>query len=125
MYLTYEEYKQMGGTLEDAAFLPLERKSRYFVNAQAGGKTGERIRKLTELPEAVKDCIFDLIFLFSACSCKQISSESQTQGGTSESVTYATKTDEQINDEAENIVCDMFYGGGIGDLLYRGVCDAE
>ena len=121
VYLTYEEYKQMGGTLDDAAFFNAERKARQLINAQASGQTGERIGKLTELPQAVKDCTFDLISLYSAYPKKQVSSESQSQGGTSESVSYVTKTGEQISAEAEDIIFNCFYGGGIGGLLYRGL----
>lgn len=121
VYLTYEEYKQMGGTLDDAAFFNAERKARQLINAQASGQTGERIGKLTELPQAVKDCIFDLISLFSSYRSAQISSESQTQGGISESVSYVTKTNEQLAAEADDIIFNSFYGGGVGGLLYRGM----
>lgn len=123
VYLTYEEYKQMGGSLDNAAFNIAERKARQLINAQAGGQTGERIGKLTVLPQAVKDCTFDLISFMSANSAneKQVSSESQSQGGTSESVSYVTKTDEQITAEADEIIFNSFYGGGIGELLYRGI----
>lgn len=124
MYLEYDEYVNMRGTLEQSAFIPLERKARYLINSQAGGQTGERIGKLTELPQAVKDCMFDLIsFLYvNSAGEKQISSESQSQGGTSESYSYVTRTDEEITRQCSDIIEQCFYGGGIGGLLYRGAC---
>lgn len=123
MYLEYEEYKQMGGTLDSSAFSILERRAEYAVNSQAAGQTGERINELAELPQAVKDCIFDLIALFSvnAPGDKQVSSESQSQGGRSESISYVTKTNEEITAQSVDIIEQYFYGGGIGELLYRGV----
>lgn len=123
MYLTYTYYTEMGGTLDSSAFSIAERKARYLINAQAGGMTGERIKALAELPEAVKDCTFDLVGVISAntSSEKQISSESQSQGGKSESYSYEIKSDEDIAKECRKIIEDYFYGGGIGDLLYRGV----
>lgn len=121
VYLTYEEYRQMGGNLDNAAFNNAERKARQLINAQSGGQTGKRIGELTELPQAVKDCTFDLISAISQHPSRQISSESQTQGGTSESVTYVAKTDEQTAAEYDDIIFNSFYGGGIGELLYRGL----
>ena len=122
MYLTYNEYLQMGGTLDNATFNLAERKARYLINAQAGGQTGERIGKLAELPQTVKDCTFDLVSFLAVCSAdkRQISSESQSQGGASESVSYVTKTDEQITAECESIIYNDFHGGGVGNLLCRG-----
>lgn len=124
VYLTYEEYKAMGGILDDAAFSSAERKARQMINAQAAGQTGKRIAALSELPQAVKDCTFDLISFLSVhgpCE-KQASSERQSQGGSSESISYVTKTDEQISAEADDIIFNCFYGGGVGELLYRGAC---
>lgn len=124
MYLEYDEYVNMRGTLEQSAFIPLEREARYLINSQAGGQTGERIGRLTELPQAVKDCMYDLISFLSVNSAeeKQISSESQSQGGTSESYSYVTRTDEEITRQCSDIIEQCFYGGGVGWLLYRGAC---
>lgn len=120
-YLTYDEYVSMGGSLDASAFSAAERKARYLINSQSGGQTGRRIASLAELPQAVKDCVFDLIPLMAENEGKQISSESQSQGGASESYSYVTKTHDDISAECEEIICSSFYGGGIGDLLYRGV----
>ena len=122
VYLTYEEYTEMGGTLDDTAFSSAERRARQLINAQAAGQTGERIAALSELPQAVKDCTFDLISVLSVhAPCeKQVSSESQSQGGSSESVSYVVKTEEQIAAECEEIIYNTFYGGGIGNILYWG-----
>lgn len=120
MYLTYEEYISMGGSLDTSAFFAAERKARYLINSQASGQTGSRIASLDELPQAVRDCVFDLIEHMSEYEGRQISSESQSQGGASESYSYVTKTHDDILSECEEIICNSFYGGGIGDLLYRG-----
>ena len=124
MYLSYADYESMGGALDEAAFNSLERKVRYLINSQAGGRCGDRISQLAELPECVRDCVYELISFMYAnnASDKQISSESQSQGGTSESVSYATKTDTELVAQAEGIIKDYFYGGGYGHLLYKGAC---
>ena len=42
MYLSYNEYLQMGGTLDSTAFPAAERKAERCINSQAGGKAGEK-----------------------------------------------------------------------------------
>lgn len=123
MYLEYDEYQAMGGTLDNSAFTLWERKAEYEINAQAAGKTGMRISNLTEVPQAVKDCTFDLIqFLSSnASDGKTVTSESQSSGGVSESYSYNVLNESQVQTKAEDIICKTFEGGGIGDLLYRGL----
>lgn len=122
MWLEYAEYVAMGGTLEDTAFVPLERKARYLINAQASGRCGARITELSALPECIKECVFELVSFISANDVteKQIASESQSQGGANESLSYVTRTDAEIERQAENIIHDFFYGGGYGHLLYKG-----
>lgn len=123
MYLGHDEYEAMGGTLDSSAFFIYSRRAEYMIRSQAGGQTGERIDNLSEIPEAVKDCIFDLVsFLSNYAGDKQMASESQSQGGTSESYSYVTKTDAEISERCGEIIGQYFYGGGLGHLLYRGAC---
>jgi len=123
MYLEYDEYQDMGGTLDMSAFTQWERKAEYEINAQAAGKTGTRISKLSELPQAVKDCTFGLIQFLSAnaSDSKTVTSESQSSGGVTESISYNVLDKDQIQGECESIIYDAFYGGGVGHLLYRGL----
>lgn len=120
-YLTYNEYITMGGQLDIAAYTSAEREAEYLINSQSAGQTGTRIAALPSIPQPVKDCVFALIE-FGSKSGAQVASESQSQGGSSESVSYVTLTAEQILVEKERIVFDTFFGGGIGSLLYRGAC---
>lgn len=126
MYLTYNEYHAMGGTLEKTAFERLCRKAEYIINSQANGRTGERISKLTEFPQAVKDCTFELITHLSCNSFdgSGIQSESQSLGGQSESVTYLHLTKEQSETEINNIIygflCPVKINGV--SILYSGAC---
>ena len=59
MYLTYEEYLNMCGTLDEAAFLD------YLIDAEMliDWYTFHRLRDETEIPERVKQCVFKLISL--------------------------------------------------------------
>lgn len=124
MYVTYEEYLNMGGTADRVEFLAAERRARYLLNAQASGGTGRKLAQMESVPQGVKDCIFDLIAYAASFSAgtRQVSGESQSQGGASESISYVTKTDEQMQAEQEDIIYNTLYGAGLGWLLYRGVC---
>ena len=59
MYLTYEEYSDMGGTLDDTAFEQLEFEARAIVDWW----TFNRLHKETSYPEALKRCMFKLMSL--------------------------------------------------------------
>lgn len=115
----------MGGLLDNSAFTALERRAEYIINAQAGGKTGERIGKLAELPQAVRDCTFDLIRFLNDISSRTVASESQSQGGRSESYSYAVLTKEEADAEVFNLIFIYLYAVKINgvSLLYRGTAD--
>ena len=126
MYLDYQTYKNMGGTLDNSAFTALDRKAEYLINSQAGGKTGERIGKLTEIPQAIIDCTFDLITHLSvnAFDGSTVASESQSLGGQSESYSYSVLSKEQADSEAEDIIFNYLYPVKIDgvSILYGGAC---
>ena len=126
MYLNYQTYQNMGGTLDNSAFIALDRKAEYLINSQSGGKTGERIGKLTELPQAVIDCTFDLIQHLSANAFdgSTIASESQSLGGQSESYSYSVLSKEQVDSEVEDIIFTYLYPVKIDgvSILHRGTC---
>lgn len=126
MYLDYQTYKNMGGTLDNSAFIAIDRKAEYLINSQAGGKTGDRIGKLTELPQEVIDCTYDLIQHLSANAFdgSSIASESQSLGGQSESYSYSLLSKEQADSETENIIFTYLYPVKIDgvSILHRGAC---
>ncbi len=59
MYLTYEEYTEMGGTLESTAFQNFEAESEAWINWY----TFNRLNNLKEIPDELKKCVFKLIDL--------------------------------------------------------------
>ena len=127
MYLKYENYVGMGGKKSEIAFSALLRKAERLINAQAGGKTGERLSEMIRtagVPQAVSDCVFDLLIHFEANAFDgaNIQSESRSLGGMSESVTYMRLSKDEADAEAVDIIENYFYGAGLGKLLYRGAC---
>jgi len=63
MYLTYEEYQNMGGQLDDTAFTKLEFEARSYVDSVTFNRLVRN--PLTTIPEELKHCMYDLVELFS------------------------------------------------------------
>ncbi len=83
MYLTYEDYFDMGGTLEDeAAFEELEFEARSIIDWW----TFNRLQQEQNYPEAVKRCMFKLIKLIQE---KEIAMSPVTKGSSENSVITA------------------------------------
>ena len=120
IYLTYDEYVGIGGTLDLTAFdRYIDRVCGIIDNATFG-----RLEKMTEIPRQVRACCRELVeYMAKNVEQGNVSSQSQSAGGVSESVTYTTKTTEDIENECANIIFD-FLGSVKTDngipLLYRG-----
>lgn len=56
-YITYEEYVKLGGKVSEDAFPNLERKAQRELDAI----TFDRIKKLTTIPEQVKEVLTDFV----------------------------------------------------------------
>lgn len=78
-YLTYDEYKSLGGTLGEMPFNILEFKCRKIID----NLTFNRLTNLKTQIQEVKMCIYDMINISS--KYEQISNK-QAQGITSESI---------------------------------------
>lgn len=126
MYLDYQTYKNMGGTLDNSAFTIAERKAEYLVNSQAGGKTGERLAEFETLPQAVRDCVFDLVNYLPNYDGKTVASESQSLGGQSESVSYVTVSAQEAQQATLDIIYMYLYPVKLNgvSVLYRGAKNA-
>ena len=126
MYLDYQTYKNMGGTLDNSAFTTAERKAEYLVNSQAGGKTGERLSEFSTLPQAVKDCVFELVNHLTEYGGKMVASESQSLGGQSESVSYVTMSAQEAQEAALYIIYMYLYPVKLNgvSVLYGGAKNA-
>lgn len=120
-YLTYEEYQEIGGTLDLTAFNRNIDRACGFVDLN----TQSRLQSVLEASQRVKACVRDLVEYLAnnMSSGKAVTSKSQSAGGVSESESYAAKTTDEINFEMLNIVYDYLatekddYGT---PLLYRG-----
>ena len=88
-YLTYNEYKALGGSLDQTPFNLLEFEARRIID----NRTLQRLKSINEIPQEAKMCMFSLIntlnsYVNESQTSKNISGESVG----SYSVNYATGT---------------------------------
>lgn len=99
-YLTYDEYQEIGGVLDFAAF------SRNIDRACAmiDIRTQSRLEMFAEIPQIVKTVCRDLVeYITTNTVEKTVTSKSQSAGGVSESESYATKTAEDYSADLDRI----------------------
>lgn len=58
MYLTYNEYIEMGGTLSSAAFTDIEYEARAYVDWITFRRIKKMIERGADIPYEVKECIY-------------------------------------------------------------------
>lgn len=120
-YLTYEEYTEIGGTLDLTAFnRNIDRACGVIDNA-----THNRIEYMAEVPQRAKALCRDLVEYLTRYSTSDmvVSSRSQSAGGVSESESYVTKTDVELQADIDNMIVNYLMAETDDNgtpLLYRG-----
>ena len=105
MYLTYQEYKTHGGSLDEAAFNRKEKKAEYLLNYW----TFDRLKSgLGDNEQVVKDLVYEMVETMS--DGQQVTSFSND----GVSVTLSDKTEEQQ-------LYDMAVAWLPAELVYIGV----
>ena len=121
IYLTYEEYSNIGGICDLTAFnRNIDRACGIIDNA-----THNRIDCMAEVPQRAKALCRDLVEYLAGHSTSDmvVSSRSQSVGGVSESESYATKTSDDIYGDIQNMIYDYLLNVTDDNgtpLLYRG-----
>ncbi len=121
-YLTYEEYSNsLGGVLDLTAFnRNIDRACGIIDNV-----THNRIECMAEVPQRAKALCRDLVEYLARYSTSDmvVSSRSQSAGGVSESESYVTKTDVELQADIDNMIADYLMAETDDNgtpLLYRG-----
>ena len=121
IYLTYDEYSEMGGICDLTAFnRNIDRACGVIDNA-----THNRIEYMADIPQKVKALCRDLVDYLARNDATEMSvtSRSQSAGGVSESESYATKTADDVYGDIKNMIYDYLLNVTDDNgtpLLYRG-----
>ena len=120
IYLTYTEYKELGGNIiDETAFIRnIDR-----ACAMIDNRTQSRLECFEEIPQIVKVVCADLVdYIATNTVEKAITSKSQSAGGVSESESYAVKTAEDYSADLDRIfepLATVKTANGIS-ILYKG-----
>lgn len=120
-YIEYQEYLDIGGVLDSTAFnRNIDRACGIIDNA-----THNRVEYMAEVPQRAKALCRDLVEYLARYSTSDmvVSSRSQSAGGVSESESYVTKTDVELQADIDNMIADYLMAETDDNgtpLLYRG-----
>ena len=120
-YIEYQEYLGIGGICDATAFnRNIDRACGIIDNA-----THNRIECMAEVPQRAKALCRDLVEYLARYSTSDmvVSSRSQSAGGVSESESYVTKTDVELQADIDNMITDYLMAETDDNgtpLLYRG-----
>ena len=122
-YLTYEEYKSLGGTLGEMPFNILELKARQIINE----RTQNRLKDVEKIPQEVKICVYDLINTMNKYNLSNNSTSSNISSENTDgySVTYKSGTEltEEQKKQYDDVMETDLYGVIVDNtpILYLGV----
>lgn len=122
-YLSYEEYKSLGGTLGEMPFNILELKARQVINE----RTQNRLKNIKEIPQEVKICVYDLINTMNKYNLSNNSTSSNISSENTDgySVTYKSGTEltEEQKKQYDDVIETDLYGVIVDNtpILYLGV----
>ena len=121
-YLSYEEYKSLGGTLGEMPFNILELKARQIINE----RTQNRLKDVEKIPQEVKICVYDLINTMNKYNLSDNSTSSNISSENTDgySVTYKSGTEMTTEQKAqlEDVMLTDLYGVVVNGeaILYLG-----
>ena len=122
-YLSYEEYKSLGGTLGEMPFNILELKARQIINE----RTQNRLKDVEKIPQEVKICVYDLINTMNKYNLSNNSTSSNVSSENTDgySVTYKSGTEltEEQKKQYDDVMETDLYGVIVDNtpILYLGV----
>ena len=122
-YLSYEEYKSLGGTLGEMPFNILELKARQIINE----RTQNRLKNVEKIQQEVKICVYDLIQIINKYNNSNNSTSSNISSenidGYSVSYKSGTELTEEQKKQYDDVMETDLYGVIVDNtpILYLGV----
>ena len=121
IYLTYEEYLNIGGICDLTAFNRFSDRAFSIID----NATHNRIEYMADVPHRAKALCRDLVEYLARNDTTEIAvtSRSQSAGGVSESESYVTKTADDMYGDIQNMIYDYLLNVTDDNgtpLLYRG-----
>lgn len=107
MYLSFSDYETFGGTMSEGDFSRFS----YYAERAIDRRTDNAFKSVTDYPEELKRCVFELTEkIKSDEETGDVSSESQSVGNASQSISYGNKTEADRNKKLARIIETFLYG---------------
>ena len=122
-YLSYEEYKSLGGTLGEMPFNILELKARQIINE----RTQNRLKNVEKIPQEVKICVYDLIQIINKYNNSNNSTSSNISSENIDGYSVSYKSGTELTEEQKKQYNDIMetdlYGVIVDNtpILYLGM----
>ena len=121
-YLTFAEYKSLGGTLEETPFNVAEFYSRKEIDI----RTQNRLNGVEEIPDEVKLCVYNLINTLEKYKNESLKGNISSERVGDYSVSYTSDYKEIIkskSSEINDIIMNSLYGVIVNNehIIYAGV----
>ena len=99
-YLTYDDYKELGGTLSEDDFRLIERKAQRWLDYF----TFDRIKQLDVIPNEVREVLTEFITRLTAYEAQKEAGETITQYSNSvEQISFKVKTEDEVKSDLAKI----------------------
>lgn len=103
-YLTYDEYSDMGGTLDETLFDTLRLDAQGYIDWH----TFNRLWNETEIPERVKICMYQLIKLLEV-TANMMTPDIQATNGINVNAQITRQSNDGVSSEYAVLTADMLY----------------
>jgi hypothetical protein len=101
-YISYEDYKELGGTLSEDAFTILERKAQRTLDTI----TFDRIKHLTVIPDVVREVLVEFIERMGQRDTSGDSGQVSQYSNGVETITYKSQSDSAFTKDLYKIAVD-------------------
>jgi hypothetical protein len=99
-YLTYQDYKELGGTLDESTFSLYERQAQRYLDSF----TFNRCQQLDVIPNEVREVLVEFIKQMNSMDNQKKEGDTVTQYSNGvESFTYSLKTETEVKKELQEI----------------------
>jgi hypothetical protein len=125
-YLTYQEYKDLGGTLEEVPFNQLEYECERIIDS----RTQSRLKKVEDIPQEVKMLEYKMLDILQQYynSLKNAQDGVHSENTDGYSITYISSSEisqliENKSNEFQDLISTYLYGVIVNNehLIYLGV----
>ena len=107
-YLTFAEYQEMGGTLDEALFTSLELDAQGYIDWHTFNRLWKEEWRTEDIMERVKICMFQLIKLL-AVTNNMLAPTVQTTGGINVNAQVSTQSNDGVSTTYAVFTADVLY----------------